>query len=186
MMRMVRFLALCTAILGLVGCADTPSNPRQPAPVTAEDFIASTYAAVDHLVTQLEGRQDRHLVRKPAVVIVATLVNIDELTESSRLGRSVSEQVAARLTQKGYQVVELKLRGNLFVQRSQGELLLSREVKDISLSHNAQAVVVGTYSTAKNFVHVNLKVVTGDTQHVLAATDYGLPLDMNTQVMLAR
>ena len=181
MMRIVRLMALCSAILGLAGCADTP---RQPDPVSADEYIARTYTAVDHLVAQMEGKQDRNLARNP--VIVATVVNIDELTESSRLGRSVSEQVATRMTQKGFQVIELKLRGNIFVQRSQGELLLSREIKEISLSHNAQAVVVGTYSTAKNFVHVNLKVVTGDTQRILAATDYGLPLDTNTQAMLGR
>lgn len=181
MMRAINAVSLLVLLLGLWGCTTTP---REPDAVSAEDYIAKTYSAVDQLLTQVERRQSKEVASDP--IIVATLVNIDELTESSRLGRSLSEQVAARLTQRGYKVIELKLRGNLFVQRGQGELLLSRELKDISLSHRAQAVLVGTYSTAKQFIHVNLKLVSGDTQHALAATDYGLPLDANTRAMLPR
>lgn len=177
-----RILSAASFVLVLAGCSSAP--PRQPDPVSADEYIAKTYAAVDHLVNQLDSRRNHDVGKGP--VIVATIVNIDELTESSRLGRSVSETIASRLSQKGYQVIELKLRGNIFVQRNQGELLLSRELRDISLSHKAQAVVVGTYSTAKNFVHLNLKVVSGDTQSILAATDFGLPLDANTLAMLPK
>lgn len=182
MMYLLRLLTAAVLAFALGGCSSMP--PRQPQPVGADEFIAKTYAAVDHLVNQIETRQKKTIISGP--IIVATIVNIDELAESSRLGRSISEQVAARLTQRGYEVIELKLRGNIFVQRNQGELLLSRELRDISLSHKAQAVVVGTYATAKHFVHVNLKVVSGDTQSVLAATDYGLPLDTNTLAMMPK
>lgn len=179
MMRALSRVVLLAAALSLAGCA---SAPKEPESINAGDYISTTYAAVDHLLTQVEV--NKSLTGDP--IIVATLVNIDELSESSRLGRSVSEQVAARLTQRGFKVIELKLRGNLFVQRAQGELLLSRELKDITLSHQAQAVVVGTYSAAKNFIHVNLKMVSGNNQQALAATDYGLPLDANTRAMLPR
>lgn len=184
--RWMRVLAkLLTAALFLLvqsGCSGT--SPRKPDLVSADEFIAKIYAAVDHLVAQFDTRRDKEVTKGP--IIVATIVNIDELTESSRLGRTVSETIASRLSQRGYQVIELKLRGNIFVQRSQGELLLSRELRDISISHKAQAVVVGTYSTAKNFVHLNLKVISGDTQNIVAATDFGLPLDANTLAMLPK
>jgi TolB-like protein len=109
---------------------------------------------------------------------------VDELESASRLGRSISEQVAARLTQHGFKVVEVKLRGSLFVKRAEGELLLSREIAKISQAYQAPAVVVGTYAPATNFVHINLKVVKANTQVVLAAADYGLPLDANTRALL--
>jgi TolB-like protein len=84
----------------------------------------------------------------------------------------------------GFKVVEVKLRGSLFVKRAEGELLLSREIAQISQSYRAPAVVVGTYAPATNFVHINLKVVSADSQLVLAAADYGLPLDENTKTLL--
>jgi len=172
-------IAILALALSLGACT---TGPTRPAAMSVEDYIGKTYDAVDQMLSQAERSQ----FNKLEPIIVATLVNIDELAESSRLGRSISEQVASRMTQRGYQVVELKLRGDLFVKRSEGELLLSREIKDISLRHKAQAVVVGTYAMAEKFVHVNLKVVTGDTHHALAAIDYGLPMDENTKTLISR
>ncbi len=172
-------IAVLALALSLGACS---IEPMRPSAMSVEDYIGKTYDAVDRMLTQAERGQ----FNKFEPVIVATLVNIDELSESSRLGRSVSEQVAARMTQRGYQVIELKLRGDLFVKRTEGELLLSREIKDISQRHKAQAVVVGTYSMADKFIHVNLKLVTGDTHHALAAIDYGMPLDDNTKTLISR
>lgn len=175
-------LAFLAAVsLALAGCASEPKAPRSQ---SVEEYISATYAAVDNLLGQVGRGSDGFNRSDP--IIVATLVNIDELSESSRLGRSLSEQTASRMTQKGFRVIELKLRGDIFVRRDQGELLLSREIKDISLRHKAQAVVVGTYAVADKFVHVNLKMVSGDTQHALAATDYGLPMDENTRALVSR
>lgn len=173
---------LLTAWL-LGGCTAAAYGPIEKPAIGLDQYIDNTYAAVDKLVDQLDKQS--HRVRKEEPILVATLVSVDELDTSSRLGRSVSEQVAARFTQKGYPVIEVKLRGNLFVKRGEGELLLSRELSEISQSHRASAVVVGTYAPASNFVHVNLKVVASEKQVVLAAADYGLPLDNNTKALLA-
>jgi TolB-like protein len=163
----------------LLGCESTPH--RDPL-ITPDRYIELTYEAADKLTAQL-GQHTAYLNKKEPI-LVATLVSVDELESASRLGRSISEQVAARLTQKGFKVVEVKLRGSLFVKRAEGELLLSREIAQISQSYRAPAVVVGTYAPATNFVHINLKVVSADTQLVLAAADYGLPLDENTRTLL--
>ena len=171
------FLLLILVILA--GCE---SAPHKDALISPDRYIELTYEATDRLTAQL-GQQNAYL-NKSEPILVATLVSVDELESSSRLGRSLSEQVAARLTQKGFKVIEVKLRGALFVKRAEGELLLSREIAQISQSYRAPAVVVGTYAPATSFVHVNLKVVSADTQVVLAAADYGLPLDDNTKTLL--
>jgi len=172
-------LIVLLALTSLAGCS---TAPRKAPPISPEQYIELTYAAADRLNSQLNTQPS--YASKSDPILVATVVNMDELESASRLGRSISEQVAARLTQQGYKVVEVKLRGSLFVKRAEGELLLSREVAQISQSYSAPAVVVGTYASANNFVHVNLKVVNANSQQVLAATDYGLPLDENTKTML--
>lgn len=179
-MTMKISLFLIALALGLTACSTEPV--RKPS-ISVEDYISTTYSAVDKMLAQVEGSNQ---LNKSDPVVVATLVNIDELSESSRFGRSISEQMSARMTQRGYQVIELKLRGDIFVKRDQGELLLSREVKDISARHHAQAVLVGTYAVADKFIHINIKVVTGDTHHALAAVDYGLPVDENTKMLVGR
>ena len=140
-------------------------------------MIEANYKAADAL---LEGVQlDRRLP-----VLVATFVNLEELTESSRLGRLFSEQVGGRIAQRGYPVKELKLRDNLFMKQSQGALLLSRELRDISQSHQAQAVVVGTYTSSGKMIYLSIKLVVPEGNLVLAAHDYGLPIDANIKGLL--
>ena len=89
----------------------------------------------------------------------------------------ISEQVASRMTQMGYSVLELKIRNGVYMKRNEGEFLLTREIKEVASTHNAQAVVVGTYAESATLVHVNLKIVNPATIVILAAYDYALPLD---------
>jgi TolB-like protein len=142
-------------------------------------FVQENYKATDALVLSLTRQLDPNVP-----LIVATLVSIDELTESSRLGRTISEQIGSRLTHSGFQVIELKLRNNIFVKQTEGELLLSREISEIMKNHKAQAVVVGTYSTANNLVYVNLKMVSNFDNVIVAAHDYILPIDRNVSSLL--
>lgn len=114
---------------------------------------------------------------------MATLVNINNLEQSSTLGRTVSEQVGTRLANMGYAVKEVKLRGTLFVKSDTGELLLSRELKDISASHKAQAVVVGTYSYANEYVYLNIKLVDVNNT-IISGYDYALPVEPIIKSML--
>ena len=118
-------------------------------------------------------------------VMVATLVQVDRLSESSRLGRIFSEQIAGRMVQRGVRVVELKLRDSVALQRDQGELLLSREVREVSQSHDAQAVVVGTYAASASALYISLKLVTPVGNTVVAAHNYAVPMDENVRVLLA-
>ncbi len=117
-------------------------------------------------------------------VLVATLVNVDRLGESSRMGRIFSEQIAGRLVQRGLLVTELKMRENLVMQREQGELLLSRELREVSRAHDAQAVVVGTYAVSATVLYVSIKLVKPDGNLVVAAHNYAVPIDENVRALL--
>ena len=147
----------------------------------SDPFIKTNYQATDALIASANSAG--HAMPPDMTMLVATLVNLDSLTESSRLGRVISEQVQARLTQRGYLVIEMKLRGQVFIKKDQGELLLSREVQDLRKIHNAEAVVVGTYTVAKDYAYVNLKII-GSDNVAIGAHDYTLPLDRNIRSML--
>ncbi|CUA81997.1 MULTISPECIES: FlgO family outer membrane protein [Gulbenkiania] len=166
------FSALLISVL-LGGCAATSKPPE----ASTFDVISTNYHAADCLLQPLRLVPSRPL-------IVATLVNVDALGESSRMGRMFSEQIASRFTHKGYQVIELKLRENLFMKSSEGELMLSREVRDVSRVHQAQAVIVGTYAASSDKVYLNLKAVEPSSSVVLSAHDYAVPLDSNVRSLL--
>lgn len=100
------------------------------------------------------------------------------------MGRTLSEQYASVMSAKGFNVKEIKLRGDVFVKEGAGELLLSREIKDIARSQNATLVLVGTYSAAANFTYVSLKLVRTEDSRIVRGHDYALPNDRDVQRML--
>jgi len=86
----------------------------------------------------------------------------------------------------GFDVKEIKLRGEVFVKEGAGELLLSREIKDIARNHNASLVLVGTYSPAANFTYVSMKLVRTEDSRIIRGHDYALPNDRDVQRLLVQ
>jgi TolB-like protein len=160
----------------LAGCA---SQPAERGSLAHSTFIAANYRAADELLAQLQGRLP---LGQP--LIVATVVNIDALDQSSTLGRLVSEQISARFSRSGYNMIEMKFRNNVYMSRGEGELLLSREISEIARAHNARAAIVGTYGVSGGAVYLNVKVVDPGANFVMAAHDYALPLTSGIQTML--
>lgn len=181
------YSALADAGLLLSACETLPKAGGGTPEATYEQaqnnaFNAANYTAVAELMK-------RYPVAVPpsnAPFIVATLVNIDQLEQSSTLGRLISEQVASRMTQLGHGVLELKVRNGIYMKRNEGELLLTREIKEVATTHNAQAVVVGTYAESSSLVYVNLKIVNPVSSVVLAAYDYALPNDKQIQSLIRK
>lgn len=159
----------------LSACATGPSYQA----AETSEFTQANYSAVDKLV----GASAVPIARNTPL-LVATLVNIDALNQSSRFGRLVSEQIATRLTQLGFSVVEMKLRSDVYIREGAGELLLSRDARNLSQSHSAQVVIVGNYAVAAGYVYMTLKAVTVADNRVIGAVNYLLPLTENNRAML--
>ena len=177
----MRAFAALLLTLALAGCASWFEKTKEInyAATEQNQFVAASYQAADALLKQLSGRL---ATDKP--LIMATVVNIDALDQSSTLGRLVSEQVSTRLSQGGLQILDMKLRNALYMKRQQGEMMLTREVGEVARNHNAQAVVAGTYGETSDAIFVNIKVVQPQTSEVLAATDFVLAKDAVIRSML--
>lgn len=170
-------LAVATTLV-LAACSGQTynANYRSGSPAL---LIKANYAAADALRNQLK---DRISTNQP--LIAATLVSIDDLERSSTFGRLSSEQISAGFSRAGYRMIEMKFRDNVYMKRDQGELLLTREIRDVAKQHKAQAVIVGTYAVSNEAVFVNLKVIEPNTNVVMAVHDYALPKDGNIRSML--
>ncbi|MDF1485053.1 FlgO family outer membrane protein [Ramlibacter sp. H39-3-26] len=168
-------LALALAFMG-AGCAQYYYGGGT---LLRPDPIALNYEAADRLMASA-------LLDPGRPLLVATLVHVDQLSQSSRLGRIFSEQLASRLTQRGMLVRELKLHGSVLAKSDEGELMLSREAQNLGQSQDAQAVLVGTYAPTANTVYVNAKLVNPVTGTVLAAVDYAVPIDADMRGLLQR
>lgn len=178
------FVKLSAAFLALWLCAGCtlfrPCATETCCTDEGDCLMTASYQAVDQLLAAIPAGRRLPMDRP---VIVATIVNIDTLA-GSRLGRTLSEHLGTRLTKNGYKVVELKLRDTIFVKQTEGELMLSREIREIGRSHEAQAVLVGTYSESRGRVYVTVKLVGAADGIVISAQDYLLPIDANVRSML--
>ena len=181
-------LLACVPALLLAGCAEwsTPRTAVSGQP-TWEDaasnrFIPTNQAAANALIDQARARG---LEIDPALII-ATLVNINALEESSPFGRMVAEQISGQFSRRGHQIVEMKFRDNVYVKQNVGELVLTREIQQLAKTHRAQAVIVGTYAESDQVVLVNLKVIRAADNIVLASHDYAVPMNKMVRSLLSR
>lgn len=172
------------AALALSGCVTQPAKPvASTAPsyeaAAVNPFILSSRTAVDTLVQGFDMRQVGQ-----APVLVATVVNVNDLKYSAPLGRTLGELYASQLSSNGFNVIEMKLRGSVYVREGTGELLLSREIRDIAEQHNAGLVLVGTYSAASQYTYVSMKLVRTADSRIVRSHDYAIPNDRDVQRLL--
>lgn len=168
--------------LGLLAACTSLYEGAYPEPepgLVDADLVGNSYQAAERLLRGLQQPLDKE---KP--VLVATLVDVADMRQSSDLGRIIAEQVASRLTQLGYQTKELKFRGSFLVREGGGEFVLSRALRDISRQHDAQAVVAGVYAVARDDVYITLRVIRATDSAVLASYDYRLPLGPDAAALL--
>ncbi len=168
------------AAVAVLGACVAPSSVRMDP--TYDEAAASRFVALNKdAVSQLIANYDRSA---DTPVLVATIVNVNDMRRTAPLGRTLSEQYASQMASAGFNVKEMKLRGDVFIREETGELLLSREIKDIARSHNASMVLVGTYSAAANFTYVSLKFVRTEDSRIIRAFDYALPNDKDVNKLL--
>ena len=183
-MTMKKSLVLAVAaVAALAGCATESSGTNQGRVTptyqeAAQDaMVLSSREAVSKLTEGLAPSGD-------GPVLVATLVNVNDMTRSAPLGRTLSEQYASAMASQGYNVKEIKLRGTVFVREGTGELLLSREVRDIARSQNASLVLVGTFSPASTVTYVSTKLVRTEDSRIVRGYDYALPNNRDVKALL--
>lgn len=174
-MRHLKAVLAVLLVAGLGACAGNQKAGEVPG---KGNLIFSSYQAADDLAQLAGGRLD------PGVpLLVATVADINDLEKASPLGRLIAEQVASRLVNSGYTVVDVTLRNGLLVKEGVGQLVLSRDAVKISHAQGAQAVLAGTYTVAEDRVYVTLRLIRASDGRMVAAHDYRLDLDADTRAL---
>ena len=131
-------------------------------------------------------RDAREVDRAEQTLLVVSFADLNALEHSSPLGRLLGQQCGSKIVDKGYQVTEILLAESLYIDPAQGELLLSRDLEQIAANHDADTVVVGTYTVARQQVYVTAKVVRSRDARILAAINFELPVNNEVQSLLGR
>jgi len=146
-----------------------------------------SYKAVEELM-----RRAGKSVSKNNPVLVGTISDVNNVEQSTPFGRTITEQIGARMSQLGYKVAELKMRQGISIQNgatnpdSSGEFLYSRNVQDVSGSHKAALAVTGTYSVGADNVLVNLRLIDIRTGDLITAYDYELDKTADIRALIIK
>jgi FlgO protein len=150
----------------------------------ADQVRSSIRHTVDEAVQKLvEPLNDSH---RAYPVVVATAADLNNLQVTRTFGMTVSEQVVGSLVYRGFRVREARLRSGLALRDDSGELLLSRDSRDIMLGEfQAVWVVVGTYSVAARSVLVQLRALNLSDGLIHSTASFELPLDADMRALLS-
>lgn len=162
----------------LFGCAKPPRSGGTVS-VATPDF----FGLGEELAGQL-SRNQRPRGGAGERVILATLVSLDDLYQTSRFGRALSESLATRLFQHGYGVVEIRKAGGILVKDRRGELILSRDAAQLAKSNEAEIIVAGTYVLTSATVIINVKFIDASSQEVLSVAGMELQRSQVVNSML--
>jgi len=177
-MNKIILISISIALVILLS-ACSPSGYLRDEVFVKSNLVERNHTAGAALVDKTKG----HL-NAGSPILYASFVNVDDLQNSSSLGRIMSQQVTTPFANNGYYVVEMLLRNNAYIKQREGEFLLSRELKNISSDHNAQAVIVGTYAVGSANVYVSAKMVDVRNNKVLSSYDYPIPLNEDIKQLL--
>ncbi len=131
---------------------------RPLAPIPVRYNSPTIFTLAQDLAAQLRANlRDGEIGDWPC--LITSLVDIDDLKSSSRFGRVLSEALSSEIFRQGGRVKEIRSARAVFVVPKTGELMLSRDVKQLARDINARAIIVGTYSIGAYSVIVNLKMI---------------------------
>lgn len=179
--RMSKWLLCLMAIVALMtcGCAKKLTTGGTASVITPDFFGIG-----EEIALQLNGSL-RRPVGGGQRLIMATVVDIDDLYATSRFGRTLTEALSTSLFRHGFGIVEVRKSSELLVRGKSGELMLTRDAKLLALAQEAGAILTGTYSLTPDTVIINLKLVDAGSQDVLAVAGLEIQRSMSINHLLS-
>ena len=126
------------------------------------------------LADQLVRNINNKLKYEP--VVVTTFVNLDNMKETSSLGRLIAENLIHELQVRGWKVFDIRLARDIVV-KPQGEFSITRDIKNIRNYYRVNSVITGTYAITSNSVIVNARIIDVKSGVVVSTGQIVLPIE---------
>ncbi|MBU0910277.1 MAG: hypothetical protein KKA54_12460 [Proteobacteria bacterium] len=117
-------------------------------------------------------------------LVVTTFVDINNLYRTSSFGRYVAGQLMNEMQRYSYQVIEMRKNLSVVVQEKRGEFGLSRNPEEIPSSHEAGAMLTGTYLVGEREIIVNASIVDNRRGELLSSATVIFPRNSLGSLML--
>ena len=175
-------LLLLVFLLSASGCSQFNGTRLEPILGGDTDLVKLGDKVAGKLANQPVPPLMPHRPDQP--ILITTLVNNDNFDESSSFGRSFQNNIAAGFVKRGYEVKTLNLRKKMLIEPRKGEIMLTREAKELACAQRGQAIVVGTYTMANRIMYLSIRLISPSSQTILADYEDMLYLDENNLRLL--
>ena len=147
--------------------------------VKDEDLVEVSYDSVDELREKLT-----RTIPQSSLILVSTLLNVDDLYKTSSFGRIVSNQIASAFHNSGYRIIGMEMPIDLFAMEKGGTLKLSDETKEMLKPYNATVIVGGVYAPGKKNAYVSLRIIDLYTKNIISSIDFSVPMGPDARKLL--
>jgi len=182
-----KIAVLALLVLPVQGLAFSPFSQEKPPEITVNEAAA--------LRTEIQGLANE-LFRNLADadpengdlgkgVLVCTFVELKKLSRTSSLGRYVAEQLMNEMQQRHYEVVEIRKSQAILIQEKRGEFGLSRNPTEVSQAVAAGAMLTGTYTTSKDSIVINARIIDNRSAKLLSSATAIIPRNQLAEQLLA-
>jgi TolB-like protein len=133
------------------------SVPYEPIVVQRSGTPAGMFnSGMMFLTEQIERNAHPEVRTRPTVI--TSFVDLNNLGETSALGRLMGEHFMHQLQIRGWNVTDMRMTRDLIINE-EGEFSLSRELKRLRGSMSAANVVTGTYTLTVDGILVSVRVL---------------------------
>lgn len=198
-------VTLLVAVMTISGCAGTTNSQDQlgtsaTTPQTAQPTYEQRNIADEPLVVHqsqttagsfnsqmifMADQIERNLDRKSPqdAFIVTSFTNLNNLAETSALGRLIAENLIHELQVRKWRVFEVRLTKDVIINET-GEFSLSRDLMKIKEFYKVAGIVTGTYSITGNNMFVNARVIDINSGIVTSSAQILMPVNWFTESLL--
>lgn len=171
------WLLLGLVVLFVSSCTLLNRPPAPPSVATNTTVVSPNFFSITEEIAAQISRNNRLSPGQGQQLILTTMVNLDDLSQTSRFGRTLTEALATRLFQHGYGIAEIRKASEVMIKKDSGELMLSRDLAVLANQHSVEGIVVGTYALTPNTVILNVKLLDVASEDVLSVA--GLEIKRN-------
>lgn len=177
----INIVCLAAALLFINGCSYFNETKLENSLGKDVNLISYSYDIADDLLKNaypplIPRQQDMS-------ILTTTFVDNNNLQNTSHFGRLLQDNIGSRFVQSGYTVNEIKLRKDLLIEERSGETILSRNLKMLSQSQRAQAILVGTISQSQRTMYISARLINPNDSTIISSKNYRLYMDKNVLAM---
>jgi len=193
MSRRLVLLFLTLAILLIPLAAAAGMTTRGTVPIAADEMAAAIdkqilgYFGVEQpgLLSKSEQKHHPLKIRKALSISCTVAVDLNNLENTSPVGRQISEEMARWFVQAGYKVKEIRKAKDVHVDAQRGERVLTRDVRKLlSANVTTEAVLAGTYVVTPEQVRFAMRLLHVPSNDILAMATATVPITDDLKPLL--